>query len=225
LRVAAAADAVDLAFVSRTLLTLSHVSEAFGGGVGTISSGIGDKGGVSYGANQLASAKGNETLQQYLLSPENTQWAEQFAGLTPATPAFDKVWKQIAATDGTAFAQAQDAFMDRTKYVKFFTATSATGVDLRKAPEPVVEFALSFANQSGGAAKPTTSAINVTLGQYKDRKDAVGGDQFWIDFTTNLYNARTTYIRTKAPSAIGTITSRVSPEYKYTIKILKGAGR
>lgn len=107
-----AADALGLD--SAELGSLSAKYESGGRGVGTISSGKGDKGGVSYGAHQLASKTG--TMAAYLRSAEGKPFAGYFAGLAPGSAAFNARYKEVVASKGAEFAASQKNFITRTHY-------------------------------------------------------------------------------------------------------------
>jgi len=98
--------------------------ESSGRGAGVISSGVGDHGGVSYGAYQLSSKRG--TLREYL---EQSTYGSEFKGLQPATPAFDAKWRELAKTD-PRFAQDQHGFIGRTHYGEQVSRLEAIGIDL-----------------------------------------------------------------------------------------------
>jgi len=93
-------------------------------GAGTISTGKGDHGGVSYGSYQLSTKMG--TLKEYL---DQSPYGEQFKGLTPATPAFDAKWRDLAKTD-PGFGRDQHEFIGRSHYGEQDTALKGRGIDL-----------------------------------------------------------------------------------------------
>ena len=106
---------------------LGQTSERYetgGRGASTISSGRGDLGGASYGAYQLSSRMG--TLAEYLAQ---SRYGESFAGLTPATAAFDDRWRELANTN-PGFARDQHDFIKRTHYDVQVERLQAVGVDL-----------------------------------------------------------------------------------------------
>ncbi|MCM2336692.1 MAG: peptidoglycan-binding protein, partial [Pseudomonas sp.] len=106
---------------------LGQTSERYetgGRGAGTISSGRGDNGGASYGTYQLSSRMG--TLAEYLAQ---SPYGEQFRGLTPVTPAFDRRWRELAASD-PGFAQDQHDFIKRSHYDVQHARLRAAGLDL-----------------------------------------------------------------------------------------------
>lgn len=96
---------------------IGGVSEQFesgGRGVGTVSSGSGDYGGVSYGKHQLASSNGS--MSQFLASQEAQNITSNFAGLTPGTASFNERYRQVAATHGKEMEDAQYKYLVRTHY-------------------------------------------------------------------------------------------------------------
>lgn len=109
---------------------LSAQYETGGRGPGTVSTGRGDIGGVSYGSYQLATAAGRP--QQFLAS-EGARWAEAFAGQRAGTAAFSQTWREVAAREPEAFAEAQHAYIARTHYQpqaeRVETRTTVAGVD------------------------------------------------------------------------------------------------
>lgn len=94
--------------------TLSAAEETAHKDPGTVSSGGGDKGGISYGSYQLSTNMG--TAAEFVASPEAQPWADRLGGLTPATPEFGTAWQAAAASDPAGFEAAQKAFIVRTKY-------------------------------------------------------------------------------------------------------------
>lgn len=97
--------------------------ESSGRGAGVISTGKGDRGGVSYGAYQLSTKMG--TLSEYL---HQSSYGQQFNGLTPATPAFNAKWKELARID-PGFAQDQHEFIGRSHYGEQRDKLEAAGLD------------------------------------------------------------------------------------------------
>lgn len=98
--------------------------ESGGRGPGTISTGRGDKGGVSYGAYQLSSAEG--TVQEYLAS---SRYGASFDGLVPVTDAFNERWRELARTD-PAFGRDQHLFVGRSHYEQQLSRLASNGLDL-----------------------------------------------------------------------------------------------
>ncbi len=89
-----------------TLGSLSARYES-NGNPGTVSSGVGDPGGVSYGAYQFATNTGS--AQAFVNSLRDT-YPDFYAALsdkTPGTAAFSAAWRQLAAEQPDRFLQAQ----------------------------------------------------------------------------------------------------------------------
>lgn len=107
-----------------TLGSTSERYETGGRGPGTISTGRGDHGGVSYGAYQLSSRAG--TLREYL---DQSRYGERFAGLVPGTPGFDAKWKELARTD-PGFAADQHEFIKASHFEAERDKLKARGIDL-----------------------------------------------------------------------------------------------
>lgn len=95
-------------------------------GPGFISTGKGDLGGKSYGLYQLSSTQGS--LAEYV--GQSAKYGAEFKGLTPASPAFDAKWKEVAARDPQGFSTDQHTFIKK----EFFDVQNETlkgrGVDL-----------------------------------------------------------------------------------------------
>jgi hypothetical protein len=89
---------------------LSEKYESGNRGPGTVSSGKGDPGGVSYGTYQLASKIGraDEFVKKY--------YPEEFKGLKGGTPEFTKKWKELAAKDPKGLHANEHAFIKATHY-------------------------------------------------------------------------------------------------------------
>jgi len=99
--------------IAHILGTLSAKFETGGRGPGTVSTGKGDKGGVSYGSYQMASRKG---VPKRFVTQAGFRWLEDFNGLVQGTPAFSTAWKRIAKAEPDAFHEAQHAFIKKTHY-------------------------------------------------------------------------------------------------------------
>ena len=109
---AAAAGALGAALAD-TLGALSAKYETGGRGPGTVSTGAGDFGGVSYGSYQMASKMGVPT--KFVTQP-GFPWRQDFANLTAGTSAFTAVWKRIAAEQTDDFQKAQHEYIKKTHY-------------------------------------------------------------------------------------------------------------
>jgi hypothetical protein len=95
--------------------SLSSKYETGGRGPGTVSTGVGDAGGVSYGSYQMTSRPRGGTVARFVADPD-FPWRARFAGLTSGAPEFSAEWRALAAVAGDAFFAAQHAFIQRTHF-------------------------------------------------------------------------------------------------------------
>src|SRR5262249_6558644 len=117
--------------------TLSEKYETGGRGPGTVSSGVNDPGGVSYGSYQLASNRGRP---QEFLQSEGAPWADQFDGMdaTVRNGPFVQTWRRTASESPDAFFNAQHEFIERTHYnVSVDRIRAQTGLDINSLPPAV----------------------------------------------------------------------------------------
>jgi len=91
-------------------------------GVASVSSGVNDPGGVSYGTYQLSSNA--RTLQGFLNSPEGGKYSAEFAGLKPGSVEFSEKWKALAARDPEGLHQAEKTLIYRTHYQPVISQSS-----------------------------------------------------------------------------------------------------
>jgi hypothetical protein len=172
---------------ARRLGMLSERYESGGRGPGTVSSGKGDPGGVSYGTWQLASRTGTVSA---FLAAEGKPWLTEFGGAKPGSSTFGKAWKQIAARDGEEFAAAQHAFIARTHYRPAVAAVKARcGIDLDARHPAVRDATWSVAVQHGGASRILTAAVARADKQAK--RDAPGYDRRLVEA---IYAERGAYV-------------------------------
>ncbi|WP_051272791.1 LysM peptidoglycan-binding domain-containing protein [Sphingomonas phyllosphaerae] len=160
--------------------------ERGGRGPGTVSTGSGDPGGVSYGVYQLSSNAG--TLQKFLANEGKSYAAELGTGV--GSEGFNATWKAIAARDPQGFRAAQHAFIDRTHYQPAVDGVKATtGLDLSSRHAAVREATWSTSVQHGGAQGILNAAISKTDAQV-DRTSA-DYDRKLVD---NIYAGRADYL-------------------------------
>ena len=123
---------------------LSEKYESGGNGPGTVSTGIGDPGGVSYGTYQLASKVGraDEFVKQY--------YAKEFEGLKGGTPEFTAKWKALAAKDPIALHANEHAFIKETHFDPQVKKLAADlGFDVSKRSRVLQDAVWSTAVQHG----------------------------------------------------------------------------
>ena len=132
-----------------TLGQLSAKYETGGRGPGTVSTGAGDPGGVSYGSYQMATKMG--TVSRFV-TQAGFRWASNFSNLAAGTASFTAMWKKIAAEETDAFQAAQHEFIKKTHYdllaAKILTDDS---LDVNSRSRAVQDAVWSTAVQHGGA--------------------------------------------------------------------------
>ena len=101
------------AAIAYELGILSAKYETGGRGPGTVSSGAGDPGGVSYGSYQMATKTG--TVKRFV-TQSDFPWLSDFQNLTPGTGDFSTCWKRIATNQTDDFQKCQHEFIKRTHY-------------------------------------------------------------------------------------------------------------
>lgn len=168
--------------------SISERFESGGRGPGTVSSGRGDPGGVSYGTYQLASRTG--TLGRFL-EKEGARWAAELAaGGKPGSAGFSAVWKAIALREREAFATAQHSFIARTHYAPAVDKLRAgKAIDLDTRHDAVREAVWSVSVQHRRAADILMRAVDAAR---------AGGGEAGADFDRRLvdaiYDARSAYV-------------------------------
>ena len=93
---------------------LSEEFETGGRGPGTVSTGVGDAGGVSYGSYQMTSKNGGTVLR--FVSQPAFAWRDDFRSLSPGSSEFTVKWKAIATAAPQAFHAAQHAYIKATHF-------------------------------------------------------------------------------------------------------------
>nr|WP_211483956.1 LysM peptidoglycan-binding domain-containing protein [Corallococcus exiguus] len=119
-------------------------------GPGTVSTGKGDKGGVSYGSYQFASANGSAQSFVNSLKKTNPEFHKALSGSKPGTAEFSAAWKQLAAKDPKGFDKAQHDYIKTTHYdAGAANIKKATGIDLDKRSAALRDVAWSTSVQHG----------------------------------------------------------------------------
>lgn len=209
--------AIDLALDGRAeadsprLGSLSEMFESGGRGPGTVSGGIGDPGGVSYGTYQLSSRTG--TAARFMAS-EGAVWARHFGKAAPGSASFSRAWRELSQREPEAFGAAQNAFIARTHYRPAVAAVlEATGVDLDTRHSAVREATWSVAVQHGRASGILIDAVQAT----QLRATPEEGLVFDRVLVGKIYDERSAYVlRVTAragPAAARTLRSIVRNRY------------
>jgi len=154
--VGAAAGALGAA-LAEALGTLSAKYETGGRGPGTVSTGAGDRGGVSYGSYQMASKLGVATR---FVKQNGFPWLADFQNLVAGTAPFTACWKRIAKNETDAFQKAQHDFIKKTHYdLLVAKILSDDDFDVNSRCYALKDVVWSTAVQHGGASTIVHKAL------------------------------------------------------------------
>jgi hypothetical protein len=143
-----------VALADEPLGKLSEKYESGGRGPGTVSSGKGDPGGVSYGTYQLSSKAGraDDFVKRY--------YPEEFKGLKAGTDEFTKRWKELAVKDPDGLRKNEHAYIKETHYdPQAKKLAKELGLDVTKRSAALRDVVWSTAVQHG----PNTGVIVVAV--------------------------------------------------------------
>lgn len=127
--------------------------ETGGRGAGTVSTGKGDHGGVSYGSYQMSSNMG--VVQDFLKS---SGYGSKFSGLAVNSEAFKKKWKEIAASDKN-FEKAQHDYTKRTHFDVQNKGLAKRGISLNMNSAAIQDMLWSTSVQFGPHNKVIDKAL------------------------------------------------------------------
>ena len=169
--VVAAAGALGGALAEAVLGALSAKYETGGRGPGTVSTGAGDRGGVSYGSYQMASKLGVATR---FVKQGGFPWSADFQNLNAGTPEFTACWKRIAKNEPDAFQKCQHEFIKKTHYdLLCAKIMSDDGLDVNSRCHALKDVVWSTAVQHGGA----NTIVHKALARVKVDKSDPGFDE------------------------------------------------
>lgn len=139
--------------------------ESGGRGPGVISTGSGDHGGVSYGRYQFSSNMG--VVQKYIAA---SKYSAEFAGLAPATPAFNQKWREIASEHADEFSDEQHDFIKLTHYDEQMKVLRDNGLGLSNGRAALQDLIWSTSVQYGPKTKLIVRALaGLDVGSMTDR--------------------------------------------------------
>jgi murein DD-endopeptidase MepM/ murein hydrolase activator NlpD len=145
---------------------LSAKYETGGRGPGTVSTGSGDPGGVSYGSYQMATKMG--VPAEFVRQP-GFPWHQDFANLAPGTAAFTAVWKRIATQQSDAFQKAQHEYIKKTHYDPLAAKILRENkLDVNSRCRALQDVVWSTAVQHGGATSIVSRACATLSCQQSD---------------------------------------------------------
>ncbi len=123
------------------------------GNPGTISDGVGDAGGKSYGAYQLSSKAGSvDSFIGWAIDSGNTvyvQYGNALAANKVGSDEFDKVWSDIADKDSNTFFQMQHSYICWAYFFPAVAVLKEKGYDVYKHNSVMQDVVWSRAVQYG----------------------------------------------------------------------------
>lgn len=149
---------------------LSEKYESSNRASGTVSSGKGDPGGVSYGSYQLSSNVGS--ARRFVAK----YYAEWFHGTKPGSDEFSSRWKKLAAERGPELAAYEQLFIAETHYQPFADRLrTELNLDLDQCSNALRDVAWSTSVQHGARNEVFHRALEKVsqenrLGQLNDRE-------------------------------------------------------
>ena len=143
---------------------ISAKYETGGWNPGSVSSGAGDYGGVSYGIPQFSTTTGSAASFVNWLKKENPEIGNMFGDMKPGTAEFGNAWKQAAAKYGDDFGEYQTRYAYQTLVDPVLKkAKEATGIDYNRSPA-LRELIYSTAIQFGpGLAVSALGNVNANM--------------------------------------------------------------
>ncbi len=142
---------------------LSTRFETGGRGSTTVSGGVGDAGGVSYGTYQMTSQPNGGTVARFVAQPD-FPFRNDFASLAPGSAAFSAKWKDIATRFPANFKDAEHEFIKRTHYDPLCTKIATDdGVDIAHCSHAMQDVIWSTAVQHG----PNATIVHLAFGQMR----------------------------------------------------------
>jgi LysM repeat protein len=215
---AAAAGALGEA-LAEALGTLSAKYETGGRGPGTVSTGSGDPGGVSYGSYQMATKMGTVTR---FVTQVGFPWLQDFRSLSAGTAQFTACWKKIAADQTTAFQDAQHSFIKKTHYdLLAAKILSDDSLDVNTCSRALQDVIWSTAVQHGGATPIVHRACaNVSVSKTDPTYDEQLIRAIYAERGRKKDDGNLAYFSKSSPSVQTGVANRFKNELQDALKML-----
>ena len=216
--VAAAAGAIGEA-IAEALGALSAKYETGGRGPGTVSTGVGDPGGVSYGSYQMATRTG--TVKRFVTQAGFT-WLVDFQNLTAGTAPFTATWKRIAAEQTDAFQRAQHEFIKKSHYdLLAAKVLNDDGLDVNTRSRALQDVIWSTAVQHGGATPIVHRALaNVSVPKTDPSFDEQVIRAIYAERGRKKPDGNLAYFGKSSPSVQKGVANRFTSECKDALAML-----
>lgn len=199
--------------------TLSAKYETGGRGPGTVSTGSGDPGGVSYGSYQMATKTG--TVARFVAEAD-FPWRSLFTGLQPGTPAFTAKWKQIATTEKERFQECQHSFIKKTHFDLLVAQTlNESNLDITTRSRALQDAVWSTAVQHGGKCAVIRRALNnVAVGKDDPDFDKKLISAIYAERGRRRADGKLAYFPSSSPSVQKGVANRFKSEETDALRML-----
>jgi hypothetical protein len=199
--------------------SLSAKYETGGRGPGTVSTGSGDPGGVSYGSYQMATKTGTAAR---FVNQGDFPWRDEFAGLAPGTAAFTTKWKQIAASETARFQKAQHEFIKRTHYdLLVAKVKNEDALDINSCSHAVQDAVWSTAVQHGGGTPVIHNALaKVTTAPTQPGFDEALIRQIYAERGRKRSDGKLAWFSRSSPAVQSGVAKRFQNELADALKML-----
>ncbi|MGM9572352.1 MAG: hypothetical protein ACI3ZR_09075, partial [bacterium] len=182
-----------------------------GGNIGSVSSGKGDPGGISYGKYQITTANIPSFLKflknDYILLYKQLQNAGK-----PGSKNFEKAWKRVAKEAPASFEKAQYEYIKKTHYDPIVAQLNKMGLNLDKRSNALKQVVWSMAVQVRGYTPEIfAKALN-------GRRPGTVTDAELIPL---LYKYRKNYFSGSSDSVRKSVFKRFENECLEALKLLK----
>ena len=154
---------------NRVLGKLSEQFETGGRGPGTVSTGIGDAGGASYGSYQMTSIPDGGTVKRFVTQPD-FPFRDTFAPCAPGSAEFTAAWKALATNRRDEFHACQHEFIKKTHFDRLARKILQDGgLDVLTRSHALQDVIWSTAVQHGGSTDIPSRAVRTVRASRSDR--------------------------------------------------------
>ncbi len=202
--------------------SLSSKYEVGNRGPGTVSSGAGDPGGVSYGSYQMTSLPDGGTVKAFVAQLPVAQRAS-FGGHMPGSTEFTAAWKQLAQADPSSFFIQQHDYIRVTHYEPLCRTVAAI-VDIAARSFALQNVVWSTAVQHG-AQTPILSLVvgKFDFGGYKGAANELDGlviEAIYAERGRKLPDGRLVYFTKCSAQVQASVAQRFVDEQRDALQML-----
>lgn len=199
--------------------TLSAKYETGGRGPGTVSTGSGDPGGVSYGSYQMATKTG--TVKTFVTQAD-FPWRVDFQNLQPGTSAFTAKWKEIANNQTEEFQACQHEFIKKSHFdLLVAKVLNEDGLDLTTRSHALQDAVWSTAVQHGGNTSVIHRALaTVTVSRNDSNFDRLLISAIYAERGRKRGDGKLAYFPSSSPGVQQGVANRFKNEETDALKML-----